>query len=279
MNKLSAFILTAHLAAVTGCASTPGDTSKIDSLEQRIESLGSMQGDAQHAPIAVEEAKEALEKLRAMNEDGADDHVYEHQKYLTEKKIEIAQEMITAGKADKTISSAEGRRKDVLLDAKEREVSEIRDRMKKMSGRADELTQQVQDLQTKETERGLVLTLGSVLFETNESELQEGAAREMKKVAQFLNEYSEREIMIEGFTDSRGAEEYNQQLSERRAQSVKETLSRHGVDSSRIKTEGYGQEYPVASNDNAAGRQQNRRVEIVISNRDGADVSDRTSMR
>jgi outer membrane protein OmpA-like peptidoglycan-associated protein len=141
------------------------------------------------------------------------------------------------------------------------------------------LERQVSDLQAEETERGLVLTLGSVLFETNKASLQAGAQRTVQKVADFLNQYPERNILIEGFTDSQGSDTYNKKLSEDRAQAVRDELLKNGVDAERIDVLGYGEEFPVASNDNAAGRQQNRRVEIVISKENGAEVYNRTSMR
>src|SRR5690606_2429349 len=181
--------------------------------------------------------------------------------------------------AEETVSTAELRRKDIMLQAERQEATKARNLAATMAGRAQELEQQVSDLQTEETERGLVLTLGSVLFETNKATLQTGAQRTVQKVAEFLNQYPQRKILIEGFTDDRGSDDYNQKLSEQRAQAVQELLVSNGVDARRIDVHGYGEEYPVASNDNSAGRQQNRRVEIVISKQNGADVSDRTSMR
>lgn len=278
MNKLLALLLSAQLATLAGCASTPGDNSQINDLQQSIESLETAKGDEQYAPIAVQEAREAVEKLRTMNEEGADEAEYEHQRYLAEKKIEIAKEMITMEQAQETVANAELNRKDALLDAQRQEVADVRDRAAKMSGRAEELQQQAEDIATQETERGLVLTLENVLFETGESTLKSGAQRTVAKVAEFLNEYPDRTILVEGFTDDQGDPSYNKKLSQQRAQAVKDALKGHGVDESRINTEGYGEEFPVATNDTAAGRQHNRRVEIVVG-KNGADVADRTSMR
>ncbi len=88
----------------------------------------------------------------------------------------------------------------------------------------------------------------------------------LNKVAAFLSQYEERTVIIEGNTDSVGQEDYNQGLSERRVNSVAAYLVRHGVSPNRISAAGLGENSPVASNDSAAGRQQNRRVEIIISN-------------
>lgn len=127
------------------------------------------------------------------------------------------------------------------------------------------LRNQFAELQAEQTERGLLLTLRDVLFDFNEADLKSGAQRQMAELATYLKQYSERPIRIEGFTDSVGSEEYNQALSEERAEVVEEALVRNGVDPARIVTRGYGEEYPVAGNDTDTGRAQNRRVEIIIS--------------
>lgn len=272
MKKLIALILTAQMAVVTGCATTSDERAEVKDLRQEIQTLEGLDGPT--APIAIEEAREAVNKLS--NLEGEE---YDHQLYLAEKKIEIAKEMVAMKKAEKVVSGSELRRKDVLLDAQKQQVKNVQDRVEKMSARAQELERQVQDLQTEDTERGLVMTLGSVLFESGEATLQTGSQRTVEKVARFLNEYPERDILIEGFTDSMGDESYNQQLSQQRAQAVRDLLVTYGVDASRVKTEGYGEQYPVASNENPAGRQQNRRVEVVVAKRNGQDISDRTSMR
>jgi outer membrane protein OmpA-like peptidoglycan-associated protein len=276
MRKLIAASIVSSALAAAGCATTANEDSRIRELQQEINALDSGSEGKSYAPIAVREAQESLDKLRAFK--GKDER-YQHQVFLTEKRIEIARETVSQKQAEETVATAELRRKDILLDAAQQESAQARDLAATMAGRAQELERQVSDLQAEETERGLVLTLGSVLFETNKASLQAGAQRTVQKVADFLNQYPERNILIEGFTDSQGSDTYNKKLSEDRAQAVRDELLKNGVDAERIDVLGYGEEYPVASNDNAAGRQQNRRVEIVISKENGAEVYNRTSMR
>jgi outer membrane protein OmpA-like peptidoglycan-associated protein len=121
-------------------------------------------------------------------------------------------------------------------------------------------------LKATPTPRGLVLTLGDVMFDTGRSELKSGGARKIDQLAQFLVEHPERRVQIDGFTDSVGSDSYNEELSQRRADSVKAALISRGVDPARIGAEGYGKAYPVASNNDSGGRQLNRRVEVVIGN-------------
>jgi outer membrane protein OmpA-like peptidoglycan-associated protein len=120
-----------------------------------------------------------------------------------------------------------------------------------------------------------VLTLGDVLFDTGRAELNPGAARKLDQLAQFLNEHKERRVQIDGFTDSVGTDSYNEELSQRRADSVKSALLVRGVDPSRISTEGYGKAFPVANNVDSGGRQLNRRVEVIIGADDGTAISPR----
>jgi len=108
-----------------------------------------------------------------------------------------------------------------------------------------------------------------VLFDTGSATLRPGGQRVVAWLADFLREYPERTLAIEGFTDSVGGDTFNQDLSERRAASVRVALIQSGIDGSRIDVRGYGKAFPVASNDTAEGRQRNRRVEVVISDARG----------
>jgi len=129
--------------------------------------------------------------------------------------------------------------------------------------------QQLKELDAKKTERGMVITLGDVLFAVNKAELSAGGVRNVQKLADFLNQYPQRKVLIEGHTDSTGSRSINQPLSERRADAVRSALADMGISSDRIETRGYAETYPVASNNTAAGRQLNRRVEIILSDDSG----------
>ncbi|MFY0663938.1 MAG: OmpA family protein [Natronospirillum sp.] len=132
------------------------------------------------------------------------------------------------------------------------------------SQQAAEYQRQIDALEARPTDRGLVLTLGDVLFATGSAELQGGTDNNLYRLVTFLKQYPERNVQVEGHTDNVGSEQLNQQLSKQRADSVQKFLTEQGVDSQRIKTSGLSMDKPVSSNDTAAGRQQNRRVEIII---------------
>ncbi|MFH1028496.1 MAG: OmpA family protein [Pseudomonadota bacterium] len=125
---------------------------------------------------------------------------------------------------------------------------------------------ELSDLQGQLTDRGIVLTIGDVLFATGKSNLNVSAQRSMGKLAEFLQKKQNRNLLVEGHTDSVGGDDYNQGLSEQRAASVKNALEKLGVAGDRVVTIGYGKKYPLAGNDTADGKQQNRRVEAIILN-------------
>lgn len=129
-----------------------------------------------------------------------------------------------------------------------------------------ELQIQITALNARETDRGLVVTLGDVLFASGRSTLKGGSPANLSKLAFFLNKYPDRTVIIEGHTDSVGSVESNLALSQRRADAVKAYLVSQGVAETRLSAAGLGKGSPVADNDSATGRQQNRRVEVIISN-------------
>ena len=141
--------------------------------------------------------------------------------------------------------------------------------------RAQELASRVADLEAAQTERGLVLTLGDVLFDVGRSELKPGSMRAIDQLVSFLTEYPNRNVLIEGFTDSSGSDETNLALSDRRANAVRAALIERGIAAARVQTVGYGEASPRATNDTAAGRQLNRRVEVIISDESG-QIPERT---
>lgn len=129
-----------------------------------------------------------------------------------------------------------------------------------------DLQRQILELNARDTDRGLVVTLGDVLFATGRAELKGSATGHLNRLSGFLNRYPERTVSIEGHTDNVGSADSNVSLSLRRADAVRAYLTSQGVAGSRIHTSGQGEVAPVSSNDSSTGRQQNRRVEVVISN-------------
>ena len=135
--------------------------------------------------------------------------------------------------------------------------------------RVRQLEAQLRDIEGKQTERGLLVTLGDVLFAFNKADLTPQAGPRLDKLATFLKQFPQRKLLVEGYTDAVGTDVYNMELSERRAEAIREALVARGVDTTRVVTKGYGKAYFVADNTSADGRALNRRVEVVIADENG----------
>lgn len=153
-----------------------------------------------------------------------------------------------------------------LAESQAKEADLARQEAEVASAAADSLRRQLQNLQAQETSRGLMFTLGDVLFEYSESSLKPGSLANLDRLVTFLKRYPDRTVSIEGHTDSRGGEAFNLKLSQDRADAVRRALVERGLDAGQLQSVGLGEEFPVASNETEAGRQQNRRVEIIVLN-------------
>jgi outer membrane protein OmpA-like peptidoglycan-associated protein len=120
-------------------------------------------------------------------------------------------------------------------------------------------------LQTTENARGLIVNMSDVLFDTAKYTLKQNAQVSLAKVSGILQAYPGLTLQVEGYTDSVGGDDYNQKLSENRANAVRDFLVKQGVAAANITATGYGKNFPVADNGTAAGRQMNRRVQLVVS--------------
>jgi outer membrane protein OmpA-like peptidoglycan-associated protein len=147
-------------------------------------------------------------------------------------------------------------------DSLRRAAEEANRRLNEALGQLRSLVAEITDL--RETQRGLVISLSDILFDVGKSTVKPGSQANIGRIAVVLTQYPQHQILVEGHTDARGSEEFNLRLSEDRANAVRSALVAGGVDASKISAEGFGESQPVASNDTPAGRQQNRRVEIVI---------------
>jgi outer membrane protein OmpA-like peptidoglycan-associated protein len=275
--RLASIVASLGLLAAA-CAPTP--TVPEGALQARTE-LTRLQSDAQLAPLAPEAIQEAEAAVQLAEQvDDVEPEVVAHRVYLAQRKVETARATAEARRAEQQRTALAAELDQARLQAREREAQSARmdaqaARMEADSARmaasaaqqqAAQLQQEIDAMHAQTTNRGLVLTLGDVLFETGKADLKSGAIGDLDRLAAFLAKYPDRTVTIEGHTDSVGSEDYNLGLSERRAESVRSYLMRAGVSPDRIRTQGMGESVPVASNDSAGGRQQNRRVEIIVSN-------------
>ncbi|WP_229215750.1 OmpA family protein [Duganella sp. CY15W] len=294
-----AFAMSVMFAA---CSSTPTTTSQ---LEQARSDFSAAQGNpsvASNAPLEFKAASDALDRANAAaaKKDSLDE--IDKLAYIAKQKIATAQEAAKAKQAESDVANAARQRDEIRLEARTAEANQARasaDRARTQAEQAkadadaarmqadaaansarDEqsknaaLQQQLADLQAKQTDRGIVITLNDVLFNVDRAELSAEGMRTAQKVADVLMQEPQSVVLVEGFTDSTGTSSHNLELSQRRAESVRAALSGLGVPPGKIATRGYGEAYPVASNADAGSRQLNRRVEIVLS-QNGAPIANR----
>lgn len=264
------------MAVLASCSSMPDRNAR---LEDARGSYRNAQSDPHVVNLAALELKEASEALAKANEawkQGEDSSKVDHLAYLAQRRVAIAQQTAKAKQAEAVVSQADAESAKIRLAARteeaqkaERSAEMSQQQAREAEMRARQLESQLNELNAKQTDRGMVVTLGDVLFDTDKAQLTSGGVREVQKLADVLKENPRRKIVIEGFTDSTGSDSYNQALSERRANAVRDALGGMGISSDRMTTRGFGKSFPVASNDSAAGRQLNRRVEITFSDESG----------
>ncbi|HEX5514806.1 MAG TPA: OmpA family protein [Gammaproteobacteria bacterium] len=252
------------LLLLSACAPQP---TKSDTLQQAQQAVGEAESNAavsRYAPVALRDAQETLRHANRLAQESADKQDVDHYAYLALKRAQIAQAQARREVLAQSLQNAEQQRAQIQLEARDRALEQARQEAEASKKALEEAQRELADLRPKQTERGLVLTLGEVLFPFDSAELQAGSQRALDRLARYLQANPGNNILIEGHTDSTGDAAYNQRLSERRAEAVARALAQRGVDSSRIRAAGLGENFPVADNKTAAGRSENRRVEVVV---------------
>lgn len=265
MNRLPRLLsVCVLLGSVTlyGCA---GQQTNDQALQQAISDFQKVKEDSdvlRSAPKDVIRAGELLGKAERLSSYVGTGNDVAHYAYLSRRYSEIAREHSNLLLNTERLAKMEMERQRLQLALREAKLSSAQEH-----GRW--LEDQIVSLATTQTERGLVMTLGDVLFDTGHTELKSSANRTILKVVQFLQLNPKRVVRIEGYTDNVGDKQENLQLSKDRAQSVADVLTDLGIDDKRIQVQGYGDQFPVNANASERGRAQNRRVEIVFSDAEG----------
>lgn len=243
---------------LTACASGPTVPAGADQARQKLTQLRADPQLASRAPVAIKEAEVAVaaaERPRSAEdmEEGM------HLVFLADRKVDIAQARAQTRLLEDQREQLSEQRESARLDSRTLEADLAHEE-------TEDLKAQLAALNARETERGMMITLGDLLFETDRSQLRAGTVDNLDKLAAFMNRYPDRNVIIEGYTDSVGTDDYNLDLSRRRAESVRGYLMSLGIDTRRMSASGKGESSPVASNSDATGRQMNRRVEVIIIN-------------
>lgn len=285
-------------ALITACASAPMKPVGSAEVRSKLSQLQANADLANRAPVAMKDADAAV---REAEQPQADESLARHRVFMADRKVATAKALAETSLAEDQRTTLNQQRDEARLDARTHEADVAKDQVaaartdsaeqklaadrsrvdadaarasaassqlqtEQLQKQALQMQQQLDDMHAKVTERGVVLTLGDVLFTTGKADLKAAATGNLNKLVAFLGQYPNRTVLIEGYTDNVGSDDYNQGLSQRRADAVKSYLSGQGVGIVRLTSLGKGESDPVADNSSSEGRQLNRRVEVVISN-------------
>ncbi len=266
------------IASLAACA--PAMHPEIQKSENALASLTATTNAETLASREIQEAEDAVNRARMDWKENKDEAEALHLSYLAGRRIEIAQVKLAEQQAELSAKELANRREAVVENAREAQAIQAEAAAVNLGLEAERLRRETEsrvteiarlkselaNLKAQSTDRGLQLTLGDVLFESERATLKPGAERSLKPLAVFLRDHPSRVVEIEGHTDNQGSDEYNKTLSQRRAEAVKNLLVSLDVAENRISARGMGEDFPRAENDSAAGRLENRRVELFVKN-------------
>ena len=297
-------LLASTVLLLSACASSPKTTSLLEQVRMDYAQAQSNPKVATYAALEMQAATDALAKANTAAKERESLETVDKLAYLTKQKIALANEVASRKSSEAEIASAAAIRDQVRLDQRTQEANQARMKAEdaeraaqaardaaaaatqqknqaqanaseaqrlaaEAMARNQQLEAQLAELAAKKTERGLVITLGDVLFAVDQARLNAEGTRMVQRLATVLQQNPKRTVLVEGYTDSTGSTQHNQELSERRATAVRDALQDLGVARTQVAVRGYGESYPVAPNDTASNRQLNRRVEIVLSDERG----------
>ena len=297
-SSLKLATLSAALLLMVACASAPEAPAGSAAARASLTSLRTNPALASLAPVEIQAAELAVVAAERPTKDNA---AGRHLVLIADQKVQIARAWAQSRLLEDQRVALSARTDAMRLEARTREADLARRdasvarssadiardqaavaRSDATAARSDAnvarndadlaraeneaLQLEITALNAQITDRGLVVTLGDVLFETGNSQLRGGIPNNLDKLADFLQRFDTRTVMIEGHTDSVGSDDSNMSLSQRRADSVQAYLVGQGVAAARISADGKGEGVPIADNESPTGRQQNRRVEVIISN-------------
>jgi len=267
MKLIKYFITLAFAGLLISCSATLPPQELVDArLAFQIASTGQA---AQLVPAELHKAQVAMDLAEKSFLKDPDSYLTRDLSYVADRKSKLAgalavtfAENVATEKAKKDYEVTQA---EIVKNTTEQLSIEEQARIDAELIAANALAELAKLAAIKEEERGLVITLsGSVLFASDQSTLLPAAQDRLNKVADALLVTKGKQLIIEGFTDSQGSSDYNIALSQRRADTVRSYLISRGYPSNLIHTQGIGEERPVADNNSAEGRANNRRVEIVV---------------
>jgi len=263
-------------AALLAACAAPQPNERLESARSAFEQARRNTARAEMSAAELDRANAAVQRADRAWTKGEDKVEVDHLAYVAQREVELAVAAGQRRETERAIEKSSRERDAIQIEASRRrsdsaqaQVTTAQMQAEQERQRADQLAARLRELQAKDTDRGLVVTFTDVLFDVGRADLKAGAMARVEQLAAVMREYPERNVLVEGFTDSTGSLATNQDLAERRAMSVRQALVGRGIDPQRIVARGHADRYPIADNATASGRQQNRRVEAVLSDQKG----------
>lgn len=270
------------ISTLFGCSSLPESNVALDRAQSQLNAAENNPQVTSFAAKELSEAQTTFQQAKTSWKNKEDPTKTNHLAYMATQRVKIAENMASSMKSQSTIANAGAERDQLLLRARTSEANQAEERSRASAAalaaaereatenalqhekRVNELELELKSLNAKQTERGMVITLGDVLFKTGKSEISGNVGPMISKLADFLKRYPQQQASIEGHTDSTGTKEGNHALSQRRANAVQAALLNQGVSRNQLRTQAFGQSKPIADNSTSDGRRLNRRVEVVF---------------
>jgi OmpA-OmpF porin, OOP family len=254
---------------LAACASVPQRNEQLEQARAQVQTLAQEPLAQQAAGQDLDAARKSLQQAEAAQQQKRPPAEVDHLAYLALRHAQAGEARVSEANSRQEVARAQEERTNTLMQARTQEAQAAQAQAESARREAQAAQSQLAELQAKQTQRGMVITLGDVLFDTGQATLKPGADLALNRLAEYLKGNSSTRILIEGHTDNRGSEQYNEELSQRRAQAVATSLESRGVAPDQVQPVGRGKDFPVATNATPEGRQQNRRVEIVFSDASG----------
>lgn len=270
-SSITGVMVVSFAMLLAACASDPVSPESSAAVREKLVALQGNPDLASRARMEIREAEAAVE-IAEMPLAESEAALGAHRVYMADQQVEIARARAVTRLAEDQRARLGEERGDARLDARTREADKAHADATLARSSEAEMQRRLDEMKARETERGIVVTLGDVLFDSGSAQLRSNADDNLEKLTSFLTQYPDRRVQIEGHTDNVGSHTFNQELSRRRAEAVRQRLEKNGISPQRMSVSGMGLQRPVAENNTASGRQQNRRVEIIIENAE-RDVS------
>ncbi|TRX03310.1 OmpA family protein [Candidatus Methylobacter oryzae] len=229
-------------------ACTPAANMSLERARNDYQQAASDPAVKNNAYADLSAAEKLLQRAETSWNEDEDSEETDHLAYLASRKVDLARATASRVEAKKTFDELSSQKDQVRLQAREAEIRKLK---------------------AKKVPQGILVTLGDVLFDTGRANLKAGNLQNMYPLVEYLRNHPDTRVKIEGHTDDRGSADYNANLSQMRAEAVMNLLIANGIAPERITAQGMGEDYPVATNATASGRQQNRRVEVTITDMPG----------